>query len=124
MKNGLLTVLLMFFTSHAFAHAHLQKSEPLKDAQVSKLPDKVVLTFSEDVELAMSKIEVRRQSDHTTLSTGPITHSNEQKNTMEVRITPDANGGSAKYEVQWKAVGTDSHPMKGSYIFTVVTEKK
>ncbi len=123
MKKASLSCILFLLPSLGFAHAHLKNAEPAKDAIIDKLPSKIVLTFSEDLELSMSKIEVRRKDNKTLVSSGNPANSGQQKNIMEIELkAPLAEKGT--YEVSWKAVGTDSHPMKGSYLFTVSSERK
>ena len=122
MKAVFISIFTFLIAPLALAHAHLQSSEPVKGAQVKKLPNKVILTFSENLELTMSKIEVRRQSNQEVLSTSKIAYADSKKNVIEVALK--SNETADTYEVQWKAVGTDGHPVKGSYLFSVIPEKK
>ncbi|MFX5521880.1 copper resistance protein CopC, partial [Acinetobacter baumannii] len=50
-----IAILTFLLVPHAaFAHAHLKKSDPKADSVVTKPPQKLVLSFSEPLETAMS----------------------------------------------------------------------
>lgn len=118
MKQLLLISILFLLPTYGFGHAHLKSSDPAKDAVLHNLPHKVVLLFSEDLELPMCKVEVTNQKTHDVVSVGSLANNDHKKNTLEVELKAPSQE-SATYEVSWKAVGTDSHPMKGSYAFSV-----
>lgn len=123
MKQFLLLSILFLLPTYGFGHAHLKTADPAKDSVLHTPPHNVVLTFSEDLELPMCKIEVTNQKTHDVVSTGSVANSDHKKNTLEVDLKTLAQE-TATYEVSWKAVGTDSHLMKGSYNFSVVPERK
>lgn len=110
----LLAGLLMTAPHMAFAHAHLVSSDPAVGG-TSAATNSLKLTFSEGLELKLSKFDV-------TAETGPV-----------AGITPAIDGGDAKaivlklakplgpgtYEVHWHVVSVDSHRTEGTYSFTI-----
>jgi methionine-rich copper-binding protein CopC len=110
---------LLFFAvpSLAFAHAHLIKSSPAKDSIVHSVPSDVVLNFSEDLELAMCKMQVKDLKTGKVVSQGKPENADGKKNSLKVELEPLKNE-KAKYEVSWKAVSTDSHRMPGKFTFS------
>jgi methionine-rich copper-binding protein CopC len=96
----------------AVAHAKLRSTVPAADAQLAAAPKALILTFNEDVRLAV-----------LTLSTGgkdiPLTldRSAAAAPQVSVPLPPLAAG---KYQVQWSALSPDDgHVVKGSYSFTI-----
>jgi methionine-rich copper-binding protein CopC len=122
MKNFVLGILFLLPHS-SFGHAQIQTADPEKDAVLHATPKRVVLTFSEQLELSMSKLEVTNHKTHDVVSTGSVSNNDHKKNTLETALK-DLPAKNAAYDVSWKAVGTDSHLMKGSYSFTVTAEGK
>jgi methionine-rich copper-binding protein CopC len=96
----------------AAAHARLRSTVPAADAQLAEPPKNLILTFNEDVRLAV-----------LTLSTGgreiPLTLDRSAPAAPQVRVPlPPLVAG--KYQVQWSALSPDDgHVVKGSYSFTI-----
>ena len=110
-------VSLVFFCSMtASAHTHIEKTFPVKDSTVKATPKEVSIHFSEDLETAVSKIEVKN------LTTGEVvsekTEAGSNKSTLLTHLK-NLKNEKTKFEVIWKAVSKDSHTMKGSYSFAV-----
>ena len=108
----------------AHAHAHLKKAEPAENSVTAKLPESVVLNFSEELEGAMSKIEVRDLGSKKIISEGKATAgSAADPNSLQIHLKPETEMGTGKststrqFEVSWKAVAKDTHSTKGSYKF-------
>jgi copper resistance protein C len=113
-----ITVLsLLFLTvSAAAAHAHasLTQASPSAGSTMSVAPHEVILTFTERLEAAFSKLTVTDR-DGTEVSQGKVQVSD---NTMRISLKP-LNPGS--YRVNWRAVSTDTHKIEGSFTFSVDT---
>lgn len=109
--------LLLGLPSMAFAHAHLVKSSPAKDSTVYSAPNEVVLSFSEDLELAMCKVQVKDLKNGEVVSQGKLENQDGKRNSLKVALEPLKNE-KAKYEVSWKAVSIDSHRMPGNFTFS------
>ena len=101
----------------AFAHAHLKTSDPTQNAIVTQPPAQVTLNFAEDLELSMSKLEVKDSTSGDVVSTGKLSDGGQGKSTMQVALNPLKKTRS-KYQVNWKAVSTDTHRTQGTYEFT------
>jgi methionine-rich copper-binding protein CopC len=109
-------------SQQALAHAHLLESHPVKSEVLHQAPTEVSAKFSEDVEFAMSKIEVENLTTHEIVSGAKISNET-NKNTLVVLLKPLKNE-KANYQVSWKAVTKDSHTMKGRFDFTYDPEMK
>jgi copper transport protein len=113
---GWLTLFLMmaFFQSAAFAHAHLVKSQPAANAALKQAPKTVELWFSEELAPSFNAITVTDQQgrrvdkDDLSLSEG------DKKLQIDLQDV-----GSGTYTVDWKNLSADQHTMKGRFTFTV-----
>jgi methionine-rich copper-binding protein CopC len=109
---GLASVGGFMLAGPAEAHARLRSSVPAADAQLAEPPKNLILTFNEEVRLAV-----------LTLSTDgkeiPLTLDASAPAAPQVRVPlPPLVAG--KYQVQWSALSPDDgHVVKGSYSFTI-----
>jgi methionine-rich copper-binding protein CopC len=116
---ALFVVLSLAISGNAFAHAHLESSNPAKDATVNSVPSTVTLHFSEELESSMSKLEVKDLDTGKTVSTGKPAYVNGDKSALQISVNdPAAVSKKTHFEVSWKAVSKDSHKMPGKYEFT------
>jgi methionine-rich copper-binding protein CopC len=106
----------------AFAHAHLKSSDPAQGAVVTQAPTQITLKFSENLELSMSKLEVKEIASGAVVSTGKLTDGGQDKSTMQVALNPLTKQKS-KYQVSWKAVSTDTHRTQGTFEFTYAPQE-
>jgi len=101
----------------ASAHDRLVGSTPAADATVTAEPGSIALDFSEDL-LALDAqasgfaIQVVNASDGSFHEDGCVTIDG---STATSRI---ALGTAGTYQVTWRAVSSDSHPIDGTYSFT------
>jgi len=109
--------LALLQAGQAFAHAHLKAAEPPQNAVVTQAPAQATLKFSEDLELSMSKLEVKDSTSGDVVSTGKLSDGGQGKSTMQVALKP-LKKVMSKYQVNWKAVSTDTHRTQGTYEFT------
>jgi methionine-rich copper-binding protein CopC len=109
-RLGLCTMLM--FSSVAFGHAKLLRTEPAAAAQLSTAPKSLTLNFNEPVKLAMLKLTSAGRSL-------PVTVARDAAAAASVTVAlPPLPGGS--YEVQWSALTpSDGHVVKGGFNFTV-----
>ncbi len=96
----------------AHGHASLERARPLVGSTVSDAPKEIVLTFSENLEPAFSRIIVTDVGG-TQVSNGKA---QVDGNTMRVGLKSLTSGS---YKVSWRAVSTDTHAMQGSFVFQV-----
>jgi methionine-rich copper-binding protein CopC len=117
--SAFFVALSLAISGNAFAHAHLESSEPAKDASVNSLPSAVTLHFSEELESSMSKLEVKNLDTGKIVSTGKPAYANGDKSALQISIKDPATvTKKSRFEVSWKAVSKDSHKMPGKYEFT------
>lgn len=98
----------------AGAHDHLEASDPPADAELAAPPVQVVLTYSGDILPTGSQVVV-------TTPDGPV----EAQLTVDgpevtAALPPNLPGGA--YEVAWRVVSSDGHPIEGTFGFTVAAQ--
>jgi hypothetical protein len=96
----------------AFAHDQLISSSPAPDERLAKTPASITLAFSSPL-LALGH-EVRVVDDNArNWVSGPAVLSRESL----VQALPELPDGG--YQVSWRVVSADGHPISGSYRFHV-----
>lgn len=112
-----LASLSLLTAAPAFAHAQLVFSNPAVGATLTALPSKVLVTFDDnliDLGPASNAISVtdpkgvRIEAGNSTLTNATLT----------VNLKPDALQG--KYEVTYRVVSADGHPVSNSFPFYVI----
>jgi len=111
------SVFCLMTSQTAFAHAKLLKSSPAVNETVHVAPVEVTLHFSEDLELSMSKIEVKNSTTGQVVSDGAASQITGDAASMRVALKP-LKKQKAIYDVVWKAVARDAHKMPGHMSFT------
>jgi hypothetical protein len=96
----------------AFSHAALNQAEPRVGSTVNAAPHEVVLSFTEQLEPAFSRIEVR-DAGGKRVDGGPTKI---DRSTMRVPLSPL---GAGSYKVNWRVLSVDTHKSEGSFNFTV-----
>jgi methionine-rich copper-binding protein CopC len=113
---GLLTALLLVgMTSTAAAHSVLLATSPVASAQVASAPASITMTFNEQPRGEYSNIHIvgpdgaRRDSGHVKV--------------LNDTVTEDLGGSrpAGKYEVDWRIISADSHPVSGQFSFTAAS---
>ena len=101
----------------AQAHAALQQSTPAADAVVSG-PQEIDLVFNEKLLPRASRVEILMMHGSSTM---PIENFNTEiindGRTLRAKLSQPLTAG--EYRVDYRAVGSDNHPMTGSFSFTV-----
>ncbi len=97
----------------AFAHDQLLASSPASGERLVAAPDEVTLTFADPV-LALGAIIVVTDASGTDWVDGDVTLDGA---TASVRLRPGM--GDAGYEIRWRVVSGDGHPISGIIPFTV-----
>ena len=115
MRISIAALSLFFLTVNAaaaHAHASLTHAIPPVGATMSVAPHEVILTFTERLEAAFSKLTVM-DTEGTEVSQGKAQVND---NSMRISLKP-LNAGI--YKVNWRAVSTDTHKIEGSFTFSV-----
>jgi copper transport protein len=106
---------LVVLAMPALAHATLQSSTPANGSRVDKTPGRVLLQFSEHVEVSIGGIRVfdatGKRVDH-----GTIGHPNGIGSQVFIALPKLKDGG---YVVTWRVISADSHPVQGAFTFTI-----
>lgn len=97
----------------AAAHDELLASTPVSGEQLAAAPENVSLAFSADVLTLGAAIIVVDQSGRDWVAGEPIV--------VEGVVTAPLAGGlpEAGYEIRWRVVSSDGHPISGLIPFTV-----
>ncbi|MEO8559741.1 MAG: copper homeostasis periplasmic binding protein CopC [Rhodospirillales bacterium] len=113
---GIVTALaLSLVAPSAWAHASLQRAEPKVGSEVSPPPQKVQLWFTEALEPALSKIEVKTAAGKL-VSTGQSDVASDDRHRLQVGVGSLPPG---LYRVEWSVVSVDGHKTSGNFTFTV-----
>jgi copper transport protein len=115
---AVVVAVLLLFPSPASAHAELASSDPEQDARLASAPARVVLTFTEGVELGPGQLKVFAP-DGTRVETGRPEHAGGRPTTAAVGLRPGLGEGT--YTVVWLVLSADSHPVRGAFTFVVGT---
>jgi copper transport protein len=112
---GLIFVLAFGLSSSVvFAHAKLLRSQPDANAALKQSPKIIELWFSEELEQSASTIIVTDQAGkHVDKNNVSLAEGGKK---LQVDLE---ELGSGTYTVEWKALSTDGHTMKGKFTFTV-----
>jgi methionine-rich copper-binding protein CopC len=101
--------------TRAFAHGDLQSATPGDGDQLSVAPRELRLTFTEAVELAVSRLSLTGPNGPVALA--PLTLAPDSATILTGGIEGPLVAGT--YTVNWQAVGSDGHPVRGEYTFVI-----
>jgi methionine-rich copper-binding protein CopC len=102
----------LLMASSAHAHAHLESASPAAGSTVATAPSEVTLSFSEKLEPAFSRLEVRN-AQGARVDQAPATING---NTISAPLKPVPPG---RYTVRWRVLSVDTHKTEGSFTFQV-----
>lgn len=111
------SIFLMFIllSVSVFAHAKLEKSSPQKDEVLNKAPKTVELFFSVAIQSSGINSVIVTDENGKRVDKNDLSVSDDDK-----RLTTGLNElSSGAYKVDWRAISTDDHTIKGEYTFTV-----
>lgn len=109
----LLLFALLLLPATAQAHASLESATPAAGSTVAAAPSEIVLTFSQDIEAAFSRIDVR---DPKGARIGGKTVPGGNRRELRVPIKATGNG---RYTVNWNVLSVDTHKTAGKFIFQI-----
>ena len=104
----------------ASAHATLETTEPANGTAAETSPERVVLRFSEAVQIPVGSIRVFASPSGEQIETGAAGRADGQSNAVAVKLPKLDNGA---YIVTWRVTSADSHPIHGAFTFTVGAAK-
>ena len=99
----------------AWAHPVLEASDPGQGATVSS-PKEIRLTFTENLIAKFSGLTIKDQSGRPIGTASPSVDPNDKRQLIVPISTPLPPGA---YDVDWHAVGADTHKVTGHFSFRV-----
>lgn len=109
-------VAALLCSQQAMAHAHLASAVPADMSSVAQSPDKLSLTFTEDLEVGFSGVKITDASG-ATVKEGKAELAPADKKNLIIPITTPLKAGD--YQIEWHALSVDGHKTQGKYMFTV-----
>jgi methionine-rich copper-binding protein CopC len=106
---------LLLGTLPASAHTRLESSDPADGASLDTAPQTVTLTFNEAIPAEFSAITVIGP-DGVAYQTGPVSADGGRVSTAVSPLGP-----AGRYEIGYRVVSDDGHPVTGSVSFTLTT---
>ncbi|MBC9225086.1 copper resistance protein CopC [Aeromicrobium sp. 636] len=94
----------------AQAHTSLVSSDPAQGARLEQAPERIVLTFTESL---------RQPSEASLLVDGTALTAEIDVDGPRVVVTPPADAADGNYEVNYRVVSADGHPVTGTIEFAV-----
>lgn len=113
---GVLSVLLLAAlgpTSSASAHDAVTGTSPADGQNLDSAPDAIEISFT-DTPLSLGSEILVEDAQGTDWTTGEVEIAG---NSATQSISPDVPAG--EYTVTWRVVSSDSHPIEGTFGFTV-----
>ena len=113
---ALTAVLVLLGAVPASAHDVLEGSDPADGASVATAPSRITLTLGEAPTADTATVTVVGPDGATRYEAGPAT-------TDGTRISVGVNplGPAGRYEVGYRVVSSDGHPISGALSFTLTT---
>ena len=108
-------VALLLGAAPAFAHTRLESSDPADGSSVDAAPESVSLTFNEDIPAEFATMSVVGP-DGTNYQSGPVSAADGQVSTAVSPLGP-----AGRYEIGYRVVSDDGHPVQGTVSFTLTT---
>ncbi len=116
---GLTAVLALAVAVPVLAHTRLDRATPAPDSTVEVAPAQLVLEFSEPVDPALARVAVEVDGgpgrDLADLKRG------ETDSTLVAAVPAAMPAGV--WTVRWQVAGPDGHPVRGSYVVTVLAAR-
>lgn len=114
MKRTLLTGLMVAWAATASAHSPLGETVPANDATVTEVPSEIVLDFKGDIRL--TRVTMTHADHEADLDLEGF------DGFLSDYAIPMQDMGAGTYHIEWRGLGSDGHPMTGSFSFTVEAE--
>jgi methionine-rich copper-binding protein CopC len=106
---------LLLGAAPALAHTRLQSSDPADGASLDAAPQRVSLTFNETMNRDFSTLTVIGP-DGRNYQTGDVAADG---GTVSIEVLP--LGPAGRYEIGYRVMSADGHPVTGSVSFTLTT---
>ncbi|MBO2942963.1 copper resistance protein CopC [Paenibacillus sp. F411] len=120
-KAAALLFIMLLILSHptdVWAHSKLTASEPAAGSDVNDVVSELVLTFNENIDPKLSSLTITNAEGQSSALSAVTVTGQEMKAVLENALP------SGTYEVQWKIISADGHPIQDKYSFTVTAPEK
>lgn len=117
LATSLAGLLLIPTAGSAAAHARLEASDPAAGTVLTAQPPTVSLTFNEPVEVNDGVIEVF-DDRFNRVDSGHVTAIGQGRTRLQIGLRPGLARGT--YTVSWHASSGDTHPVSGSFRFSLI----
>lgn len=108
----LLFVVVALGVGPAQAHTSLVSSDPADGSRLDAPPEQVVLTFSENL---------RQPSEASLVVDGEAVDASVEVDGSRVLVSPTGDASDGSYQVHYRVVSADGHPVTGTVAFAVGT---
>jgi methionine-rich copper-binding protein CopC len=97
-------------------HLQLSRSVPGADSILAAAPTHVVLWFTQEPNVALSAITVKR-ADGTAVRLGAVATCPTDKQVIHAKVEEELPSG--RYRVEWRTAGSDGHVVRGELAFRI-----
>ncbi|MCF8568890.1 copper resistance protein CopC [Gordonia sp. HY002] len=104
-----------FFAGPASAHSARTGASPEDGASLDTAPDRVTLTFNEDLQTAYATLKVVGPDGHFWQKGEPTVDG------RDISVPIDGLGPAGEYKVNFRVTSADGHPVQGQTTFTLTT---
>jgi putative copper export protein/methionine-rich copper-binding protein CopC len=115
---GLVAACLLSAPATVFAHGGLKSSVPAGGTVLGTAPKEIRLVFTEAVELAFTRVELRGPDGLVRLKS-PAFAGGDRSTVLAPIVGPLFAG---EYAVSWQIAGADGHPVRGNYKFSIAAD--
>ena len=114
----ILTITVAFLVpARAWAHAHLNRSDPAAGATLTAAPQLIRLWFSEQPELSMTFASLRDSAGATFPLSAAVREASGQ---MGIAFQVLSTLSPGRYTLSWRTAASDGHPSSGKFTFSVL----
>ncbi|ACB97030.1 copper homeostasis periplasmic binding protein CopC [Beijerinckia indica] len=114
--KALLCILAGLFGTVAYAHPALKTAVPAVDGITKDSPKEIHLSFTEKVVAKLSGIDLKDSTGQVIATDTPVIDADDKTHLIIPLHTSLPPG---RYEVEWHAVGADTHLAHGHFSFTI-----
>ena len=111
MKTTLLAGLMVTWATYAAAHSPLEATIPANEETMASVPAEIVLDFKGNVRL--TRVVMTHASHEADLDLAGF------EGFISDYTIQMPSVGAGTYQIEWRGLGDDGHPMDGRFSFTV-----
>ena len=112
---GLSAIWLVLSVTPALAHARLLEADPSSGERLGQPPEQVRLRFSEPIEAEFTPVKVLdSQGNRVDRDDARVDPNDRRLLIADLEELPEGS-----YTVEWRVISADTHPVNGTYGFTV-----